>query len=149
MSATTRQLIRDAFIEALTVDRDPDIPAATKRRWVPSESNRCPSIGVFFLEEQAQPVGGRHGGLVERPLKIATQCVQAVATPDLADDAIEPLLAHIVARLGSANLDGLVLDISELSTKWETAALDRFYIAATVIWSVQYQTRRNDLSARQ
>lgn len=146
---TVRLEVRDAVIDALNADRDPDIPAASKRRWIPGQTNLCPMIGVFFLQEQPRAVGGRHGGLVERPLQIAVQPVIAVAHPDQADDAIEPLLEHIVSRLGSTNLEGLALDVEEIGTKWESGQLDRFYLAATTTWLINFQTKRNDLSKRQ
>jgi len=146
---TVRQEVRDAVIAALNDARDPDLPEATKRRWVPGQANRCPSIGVFFLQEQPRQIGGRHGGLVERPLQIGAQCVVAVSSPDLADDAVEPLLAHVVERLGSTTLSGLALDVEELGTKWEHAQMDRFYLAATMTWQINFQTRRDDLSQRQ
>lgn len=147
--STVRQQVRDAVIDALNAERLPEIPRATKRRWVPGESNRCPSIGVFFLEEQNTPVGGRHGGLVERGLRIAVQCVNATSDPAESDDSVEPLLEHVVDRLGSTNLDGNILDTTELGTKWEAAKADLHYIAATMVWAINFQTKRNDLGARQ
>jgi hypothetical protein len=146
---TIRQQVRDAAIDAINVDRDPDIPEATKRRWVPGESAQCPMISVFFVEEPATGIGGRHGGLVERALRIAVQSIAAGELPEFSDDLVEPMLAHVVSRLGNTNLGGLALDIVELSTKWESATADRHYVAATQIWSINYQTKRHDLSARQ
>jgi len=147
--STVRQQVRDAAIDAINASRDPDLPEATKRRWVPGESAQCPMISVFFVEEPVSGIGGRHGGLIERQLRIAVQCIDSTDLPQFSDDAVEPMLAHVVERLGNTNLGGLALDIVELSTKWEAATADRHYIAATMLWSINFQTKRHDLNARQ
>jgi len=106
-------------------------------------------ISVFFVEELVRGIGGRHGGLVERILQIAVQCVATAALPEFSDDKVEPMLMHVVSRFGNTNLGGLVLDIVELSTKWEAETADRHYVAATMLWAINFQTKRHDLSARQ
>lgn len=147
--STIRLQVRDALIVRLNAERDPDIPEATKRRFVPGEHSICPTISLFFLSEVPRQIGGRHGGIIERPLELAVQCVAAADSADATDDLVEPMLAWVTGRLGRAKLDGLVLDIEEVATKWEVVTLDRFYIAATQRWIVNFQTKRDDLNARQ
>lgn len=147
-----RQRARDKVIEILNEDRAPEIPESTKRRWLSGRSV-CPSMGVFFFQEDTEIPAklGRHSPINNRQLLVAVQCVAAADGPDDADDLVEPMLEHAIARLGKAgqNLGGLALDVQEFRTKWETVQDDKFYIAATQIWNVNLQTRRDDLDRKQ
>ncbi len=73
----------------------------------------------------------------------------SVETPEEADDTIEPMLAHVVEVMGNTNLGGLALDVSEVSTLWASGEAGRFYLVALTRWKIEYQTKRDDLAAKQ
>jgi hypothetical protein len=137
-----RKDIRDRIIEELNANRPGVVPAATHRRWSPGETDKDLTISVHFQEEDTDRVGGRHSNLVTRELVIAVQCIGATNYAGFSDDLLEPLLVHVVETLGETNLQGLVDDMHELKTVWETAKMDKFYIAATVTFAVRFQTDR-------
>ena len=142
--ATIRQRIRDAMIEALNLDREPALPAATKRRWSPAQADDEAHISVFFVDE---PVTDRRGAFRIRSIAVAVLCVNSAPYPEASDDLVEPLLAHVNERLGSPSpLWDLVDDAIEVGTKWEKAELDRYYLMATNVWRFTYPTLQNDLS---
>lgn len=149
MSNSVRLDIRDAVIAVLNADLPTDMVEATKRRWVPSEENRGPLLGVFFLDEPAARVGGRAGPLTQRSLNIGVQVVVSATAPDLVDDLAEVVLQHVVERMGNTTLGGLATNVTEAATIWEPVKMDRIYLSATVRFVVEFQTVRNDLSKRQ
>lgn len=144
---TIRLQIRDAIVDALNLNRPGDIPEATKRAWT-RESDKELSMAVVFMDE---PVThrNRQDPLATRKLIVGVECVGSALAPELTDDTVEPLLSWAVKVLGDTNLDGLVHSVEEDRTTWERAQLERFYMRATVRFSVSYQTRRADLDAKQ
>lgn len=146
---TVRQDVRDAVIARLNTARPANIPEATRRRYVPGQRVTNQRLAVFFVKEEDKRIGGAGGPVTHRAILIATQVVDAVEDPADADDAVEPALAWLTQVLAASNLSGLVLDIEETGTLWETSNEDLFYIAATVTWRVTYQTARANLSAKQ
>lgn len=148
MSDSLRLRVRDAVVARLNDTNPPGVPTATRRRWFPGEKSVL-SMAVFFVEEDTKQPMGRGGPLAQRQLTVAVQCVAATTKPELLDDLIEPMLAHATRVLGSTLLDGLATAVEERSTKWETATMDKFYIAATTLWRVEFQTKRDDLTAKQ
>lgn len=147
--STVRQDIRDAFISTINLARPSGVAEATRRRYIPGERVTEQRIGVFFLKEENQQPGGRSGPVTSRALTIATQVVDAVEDPADADDAVEPALAWLVRVLAGSNLGGLVHDVTESGTVWETLNQDLFYVAATITWKVNFQTQRANLAAKQ
>jgi hypothetical protein len=146
---TIRQQIRDAAIEALNTNRPTDVPEAGKRRWTPGQKITAPRLAAFFGEEDVQQPQGRSGPLAKRYLILVLQAVAVVEDPAEADDAIEPILAHIVDVMGDTNLNGLALSITEIATLWATGESSVFVIAALSRWRIEYQTLRDDLNAKQ
>lgn len=147
--STIRQQIRDAAIAALNTSPPTGVPETTKRRFIPGEKITQPRIAAFFSDEDDQRVGGAGGPLTKRRLIIAIQAIVPVELPDEADDAIEPLLAHIVDVLGDTNLGGLATNVSEIQTVWATANdAGVFIIVALTRWGVEFQTVRDDLTKR-
>lgn len=144
-----RLQIRDAVIVALNAAAKPaDVPEATKRRWVLGASTNDPAISVIFLEEPSeQPMP--YGALTRRALLLGIECTASAALPDLADDVVEPMINWTVSALGDTNLNGLAHVIQEQNTSWETAQADKFYVRATVRFTIVYQTKRNDLTRKQ
>ena len=141
---TLRQRIRDALVEALNVDRDPEMPAATKRRWSPAQRDDQAHISVVFVDE---PVVDRPGSLRMRALAIGVVCVNSAPYPEASDDLVEPMLAHVAERLGTRSaLWDLVDALDEVTTRWEKAELERYYLMATNVWRLTYSTQQNDLS---
>lgn len=139
-----RHYIRDAIVMALNIDRDPAIPAATKRRWSPAQRDDQPHISVVFLDE---PVIDSPGSLRQRALSIGVVCVNSAPYPEASDDLVEPMLAHVNERLGTRSpLWDLVDDLNEVTTRWEKAELERYYLMATNVWRITYTTQQNDLS---
>lgn len=146
---TVRQQIREAAIALLNTGRPNTLPPFTKRRYVPGERVREQRCAVFFVAEPAERFGSSKAapGTLRR-LVIAAQVVDSVEDPEEADDAVEPALAWITEKLGNTNLAGLVHDIEQTGTVWETDSKDLFYVAATTTWRVEYHTLRNDLTKR-
>jgi hypothetical protein len=147
--STVRQDIRDAFITAINTARPVGVPEATRRRFIPGQRVSSQRLGVFFVKEENVQPGGRSGAVTKRALTLATQVVDAVEDPEDADDSVEPSLTWLVSVLAGSNLGGLVFDIQETATVWETQNHDLFYVAATVTWTVTYQTQRANLAAKQ
>jgi hypothetical protein len=148
---TLRQDIRDAVIAALNTSAPAGVPAATKRRFTPGGSqDKELHLSVFFVEEPNRPIGNaRQSGAVQRSLHIAVQATGSSTTPDMTDDLLEPVLAWCTSVLGSTNLGGLATNVEEVTTKWEQKQADRFYIAGTAIYKIEYQSKRNDITAKQ
>lgn len=145
-----RELIRDQIITELNTDTPTGLPQATKRRYVPGAHLREPQIGVFFVEEPAERVGGRGGALTKRNLTIAVQCVIPCEDPAEADDLLEPLLVHVIDKLGDTNLDGLVTDCVEVGTQWGTDTSTGIVVHMGLNrWRVEYQSVKDDLSRKQ
>lgn len=152
--STVRQQIRDAVITLLNTDRPTGVPAASSRRYIPGRRDTDPRIAVYFFRERSQRPGGRGGPLRNRNLFLATVPIVAMEDPAEIDDALEPMLEWIVSRLGNTNLGGLALDLEELgdggdSTAWAVEDRDLVYAAAPMVWRIEYQTLRDDLTRRQ
>jgi hypothetical protein len=145
---TIRQTIRDQVLELLNTDRPNNVPEFTKRRAVPGERVTEQRGAVFFVAEPAERVGGKGGPVTLRKFILAVQVIDAVEETDEADDALEPALAWVTAKLGNTNLSGLVHDIEHTGTGWESDSRELFYICATTTWRVEYQTLRADLDRR-
>lgn len=146
---SVRQQIRDASIAALNASNPTGVPECGKRRYIPGEKLTEPRMAAFFGEEDATRPGGRSGPITKRALILVIQAMVGVETPDEADDAIEPMLEHITGVLGDTNLGGLALDVTEVSTLWASGEAGRFYLVALTRWRIEYQTKRDDLSAKQ
>lgn len=146
MTISVRQQARDQVIAELNAAPPTGIPEATKRRFVPGQVVTSPRIAVFFAEEDASegPVP-----LTKRDLVLAVQAIVAVEDPAQADDAVEPLLVHIVSVLGETNLGGLAHKVVEASTLWGSQQADLFYLVALTRWRVRFQTHRAKLDAKQ
>lgn len=147
-----RTEIRDRIIAALNADVPTGIPQATKRRWLPGSQITEPRVSVIFLDELVeQSAGGRNSPVVRRSLVYGVQVVAGAHEPDFSDDLIEPVLAHVVDALGDTNLGGYATGVFELGTQWQTSETGtaRFVIAAMNRWRVDFQTKRNDLAAKQ
>jgi hypothetical protein len=141
--------IRDAAMTALNADLPSGIPTATKRRVMPGEPVREPFIAVFLGIEPATN-RGRDDPLTKRKLEVLIEL--GIVTEDLSevDDLIEPLRAHVVARLGDTNLDGKSHQVTERGiTERTTYKLDLYAALVIVTFDVEYHTARADLGAMQ
>jgi len=136
--------IRDEIITALNIDLPVDIPPATKRRWIPGNVIREAAIAVFFVNEDVAIPGNSRGPVARRSLRVAVQCINACDTPDQMDDSIEPLISHAIARLGDLH-SAKIMQMTELESKWESGIMDRIYIAGSIVFNVDYQTKRDNL----
>lgn len=147
---TVLQDIRDAVIAVLNKSGKPDgVPEFTKRRWTPEEELSAGEVrGAVLFHREASRLSNRGSAITVREHALSIQFVTAVAEPDQIDDALEPAREWIVARLGDSNLDGLVHDLVEGETVWETAMLGRWHGACTVQVRANYQTKRDDLTLR-
>jgi hypothetical protein len=146
---SVRTEIRDQAIQELNTDRPTDVPECTRRRFIPGEKIRAARLAAFFQDEDADQVGGDSGPLTERNMVLLIQAIVPVELPEEADDAIEPLLEHIVATLGDTKLSGKALGVRELNTLWATANDGGvFVIVALTRWRIRYYTRKNDLTKR-
>lgn len=105
-------------------------------------------MAVVFVEEPATRAN-RSFPITKRDLLIGVECVVCANGPELVDDLVEPMLEWAVAVLGDTNLNTLAHDVTEQSTVWETARLEKNYLRATVRFSIAYQTVRNDLTKKQ
>lgn len=146
---SVRQSIRDASIAALNAAPPTGVPETGKRRYMPGEKLTAPRMAAFFGEEDTIRPAGRGGPITKRSLILVIQAMIAVETPEEADDAMEPLLEHVVKIMGDTNLGGLALDVSEVSTLWASGEAGRFYLVALTRWRIEYQTKRDDLNAKQ
>lgn len=145
---TIRQQIRDAAIVELNDQPPTGVPLCGKRRYIPGEKITSPRLAAFFGEEDVTQPQGRSGPLARRNLILVLQAIAVVQRPEEADDAIEPMLAHIVDVMGETNLGGLATGIAEISTLWATGEASVFVIAALTRWRIEYQTLRNDLNVK-
>lgn len=148
---SVRQQLRDAAIAALNAAPPTGVPQATKRRYVPGAKLTGPRLAVFFLEEETIQAAGSNSPIVRRAMIYGVQAVAAVEDPADADDAVEPMLAHVTEVLGDTNLGGLATRILELGTLWQTGEGNSglFHIAALNRWRVEFQTRRDDIALKQ
>lgn len=147
---TVRQDIRDRVIADLNAAPPTGVPMTTKRRYMPGEKINTARMAAFFAEEEASRPGGAAGPITRRVLTLALQAVVCVEDPAQADDAIEPLLAHIVDMMGDTNLGGLATNVAEVSTLWASDNQSGvFILMALTRWRIEYQTKRDDLTRKQ
>lgn len=146
---TIRQDIRNATIDALNAAPPTGVPTCGKRRFIPGEKVTAPRLAAFFGEEDVNRPMGRSGPLSRRHLILIVQAIAVVEKPEDADDAVEPMLAHIVEVMGDTNLGGLALSINEVSTLWATGEASMVIIAALTRWRIEYQTLADDLNSKQ
>lgn len=147
---SVRQAIRDRAIFELNQANPTGVPDCTKRRFVPGEKLVNPRLAAFFGQEDTSRPQGRQGPVTRRKLRLVIQAMAAVNDPADADDALEPMLEHIVAIMGDTNLNGLALDVAEVQTVWASGNdAGKFYIVAISQWDIDLQTKRNDISAKQ
>jgi len=148
---TILQQIRDGVIALLNQSGKPDgVPEEfTKRRWERDQELGAGEIrGAVLFHRESSRLPNRGAALTLREHMLAVQVVTAVAEPDEIDDALEEARAWIVARLGNTTLDGLVHDIVESETVWETARLERIHGAFSMLLRARYQTKRDDLTQK-
>jgi hypothetical protein len=145
---SVRQQLRDTAIAELNAAPPTGVPECGKRRYIPGENTSEARLAAFFGEEDASRPQGAGGALTKRTLTLVIQGIVVVERPEQADDAMEPLLEHVVAIMGNTNLGGLATDVAEVSTLWASAESGRFILVALTRWKIQYQTKRNDLTAR-
>lgn len=139
---TLRIDILDELIAVLNANLPVDIPGATKRRWIPGAPIRQPAIAVFFLNEDAEQ-RNKDWPVTRRSLRVVVQCLTLCDEPEDMDGEVEPLLAHVVSRLGFYT-SPKVMNTQELNTKWEFGQMDKIYIAGSIVFNVDYQTNRTD-----
>lgn len=145
---TLRTDVRDAAIAALNAAPPTGVPDCGKRRYMPGEKLTQARMAAFFGEEDVTRPGGRGGPIVKRDLILVVQAMVAVENPADADDAVEPLLEHIVDVMGNTNLGGLALDVTEISTLWASGNAGMFYLVALTRWKIEFQTKRDDLNLK-
>lgn len=140
---TILQTLRDAIITELNASNNP--LTFTKRRWTADSALEEDEIrgAVLFHRENPRIVGGT---ITQRDNQIAVQVVTATAEPDEIDDALEDVRDWMVNRLGGSTLGGLVHELEEGPTTWETATIERVHGAFITLWVVKYQTHRADLT---
>lgn len=149
MTDTVRQTIRDRVITELNTDLPTGIPECTTRRFIPGEKIREARIAAFFNDEDDGDVGGAGGALTAHSLVLALQVIVPVEDPAEADDAIEPMLAHICERLGETNLNRLATRVRPMNTLWATANDGGVFVIVSLMrWRINYQSVRNDLTRR-
>lgn len=147
---SVRKDIRDRVILELNAAPPAGVPEATRRRYVPGTVVSDPRLAVFFLEEEVSDAGaGSNSPVVRRAMFYGIQAVASVEDPADADDALDPLLEHVVAIMGETRLNGLATKIKEVSTIWQTGEAGLFVIAALTRWRIEFQTRRADLTLKQ
>lgn len=152
---SVRQQIRDAIITALNAETPTGVPEATKRRFIPGMRLTEPILGVFFADEETQPIRAAHAPVVQREFLIAIQAVVVVEDVAEADDAAEVILEHVVATLGpaihgagdAAFLKPYATDCTEVGTTWAAATeASLVYLAALMRWRIQFKTNRSDIT---
>jgi hypothetical protein len=138
-----------AAVVALLVEAG-DTPAAGRERVNPHDSASLPArdVSIAPLANQPQeittPARGRQGDpatkVYVRTLRIAVEHYAAGSSSQVLD----PLLCATTEQVGAdMTLGGLAHWIEEESTTWEIAPRDQDYRKATIVYAVQYQTRRN------
>lgn len=143
---TSRRIaVREAAIIALNTDRPSDVPEAGRRRYAPGMPLEQSQIAVFFAREVTSPPTNRTFGVASRSLNLAVQCAVPVVNVEDADDAIEPLLNWAVKALALSTLGGLAVNIREETTDWSPVQADVVYMIATILFVVEYQTKRDDM----
>lgn len=145
---TILQQIRNAIMLALNESGGPC--TFTTRRWAADSQLAAGEVrgAVLFHAEQPSRVGGPGSVIVRRDHTIAVQVVTAVTDPADIDDALEDPRVWMVAKLGGNTLGGLVHELEEGNTVWETAQLARMHGAFIAQWRPRYQTRHDDLTQR-
>lgn len=144
--------IRDAVIEALNAALPAGIPVASKRRVMPGEPVTEPFIAVFLGQEPVSYPGGSRAPIAQRELEVMIEL--GIVTDDITqiDDLIEPMRAHLVDRLGDTNLSGLATAVNERGIPEGgrlVYKLDLYNALTFVRFDVRYQTKRDDLGAKQ
>lgn len=144
---TIRSDIRDAVIAALNNGTPSNVPAATKRRWIPGERLSEPIMAVFYVSEDTT-LQSRTAGVSQRALRLSIQIVYLSDDIDGVDDLVEEAAAWVIEALADSNLNGLASWVQEVGTAWEAVKMERVYMVAQVQIDVNYQTKRSDLYAQ-
>ena len=141
--ASIREQIMQAVIAELNVSVPTGIPQATRMRVTAYEPDELPAITVYPEREEVSNINGRWGQVVQRTMSIRVDC-RAIG----GDDALDPLIVHVVGMLAGTTLGGLVQDIQERMTDWQFDEADALYGLASVGFEIRYTTSVVNLESK-
>lgn len=155
---TIRDRIADAALTTLSAawvsgDPGPAKPAGLnvhRERTRAIESEGCPAILVYLEDEDQRPISSRRRSpLTERNLVLGLE-LRALGSATLSPDkALDPLYMWAMYRIFlDESLGGLVNDIDEVKTRWNSKQGDLALASQTTLLAVKYRTDRIDPSSR-
>lgn len=149
---TKRNEILEAIVSALNTSRPEGIPEATRTRSVDIDPAALPAMTVICRREIPAPLHGRGNTVLRRRLEVEVECIGKSDGPvpnddttTTADEAVEPLLNWVTAKLVDNRLGGKSFNLEELETVFQYVELaTAFTCRATLRIGVDYMTRRTD-----
>lgn len=139
--STLRKAILDAAFAALSAGSPPVAP----ERWRGFELPPTTALSMI-LRPGHEVISGisPRTPIANRTLVLHVECRAAVAAGASLDDALDPLLEWVTAKLGGTTLGGLVRDALEAEIRWEAVQGETRYAKATVFLTAPYHTLVND-----
>ena len=146
MPTSIRNQVLDAVVALLNTGRPGEVPEFRRERPNPTQQLAAGNVCLAPIpgpQETSETVPNKRGPLTVRHLLVAVEVWNVGATSVCLDSA----LIWITGQLAGSRLGGLVHWTEERQTQWARAALDEDYWRATVVFDVEYQTARGNLTA--
>lgn len=135
-----------AALAALISGKPSGVPTAVRTRSVSLQETDLPALTIYPKEDRPKVIGGRGGPIEARILSLAVECEAAEGSGKTADQAADPLVKWSKKSLkASRNLGGLALFVAEEKTIFDYELVgQKPACRATVLFSIEYQTRTDD-----
>ncbi len=115
-----------------------------RSRTRPIEKDSLPALVLYLLDESTESKSSG-GYQARRAARIRVECRTKVEDDTPPDDAIDPLVSHVVrAVLADPRQGGLAHKTEETGTTWDAAEDDELYAAAAVDFTLDYITAAGD-----
>ncbi len=115
-----------------------------RSRTRPIEKDALPALVLYLLDESTE---AKSSGAYKarRAMRVRVECRTTADADTAPDDAVDPLLSHVVrAILADPRQGGLAVKTEETGTTWDAAEDDLLYAAAAVDFTLDYITAAGD-----
>lgn len=135
-------------VTAISAPGGPSGVTVNKSRGTAIAQSELPMYSVYLIQEQPEPQGQpRRPAAMKRMLELVVK-IRVNGT----DDDVDPHRQWIIAQIGAdPSLGGLAIYTQEGVTTWDSESVegtDGEFTAADVHFSVEYQTKPADITAR-
>lgn len=154
--SSLRERIIQAAVTALNTDRPSGVPEFVRTRLESPTAEQLPAATVYAKKEETdrmRPVReGRtsRGPIVKRTLQLHIESLTAHVGSDTPDALADPILCWAVQAIGNAGtFSGLANDpADEEETTFEYEQADHSFCRATLVFAIEFQSKRSDATTR-